>query len=67
MTHEQAQVAYVWSYGQAGYPPGSFVDSLIGAIMNADATNREKLRLAFPEYVAAVEHIREHGAQEYVR
>lgn len=44
-----------WFYRPSlGYRPGSFIEKLIGAIANADLTNRAKLSLAFPEYVAAV-------------
>ena len=42
-------------YGRGGYDAGSFVTSLLEAIEHADAENRERLRLVFPAYVAAME------------
>lgn len=47
------QVKYF--YGVGGYEPESFVTSLLEAISHADAENRERLRLVFPAYVAAME------------
>lgn len=44
----------LWHYRQLGYPPGSFVSSLIKTIAVADPGNRRRLGRGFPEYVRAV-------------
>jgi hypothetical protein len=42
-------------YGQeGGYQAGGFTQLIISAIDRADPTNKAKLELGFPEYVAAV-------------
>lgn len=60
---DQNTAAHVaWFYRPSlGYRPGSFIEKLIGAIANADLTNRAKLSLAFPEYVAAVTAAADHS------
>lgn len=37
-----------------GYRAGSFINALIEALVRADATNRTRLGLAYPEYAEAV-------------
>ena len=44
----------LWHYRQIGYPPGSFVSSLIKTIAGADPGNRRLLARGFPDYVRAV-------------
>lgn len=45
----------LFHYGRdGGYQAGSFTEQLITTIDVADPTNRDKLALGFPDYVAAV-------------
>lgn len=41
-------------YGEGGYFPGSFVESLLVAFGRADTNNRFKLGQGFPDYYLAV-------------
>lgn len=62
--------AVIWYFGDTnlGVEPGGFVATLIKAITRADSENLEKLRLGFPDYVAAVVAIqREHWGLDWVR
>lgn len=53
--HRQIASHVAWYYDHtAGYRPGSFTEKLLSAIGNADRTNRVRLALGFPEYVAAM-------------
>jgi len=58
----QAAHEVLWEFGRAtegaGHPPGGFHCRLIAAIVAADDINRARLNVAFPEYVNAVELIR---------
>lgn len=50
----------LWHYRQIGYPPGSFVSSLINALAGADQGNRALLARGFPDYARAVALATEH-------
>jgi hypothetical protein len=54
---EEVARHWLYYYGDRtnGYRPGSFTAALIECICAADWSNRERLRLGFPEYVAAYE------------
>ncbi len=54
-------VAFVWSRGTAGYPSGSFMESLIEAMIRADSSNLSKLETVFPRQVAAYRKIKAEG------
>ena len=54
MTKEVSQVLFFFGRTEGTLPAGSFVNSLIDAIMRADTQNMQKLHLGFPEYVDAV-------------
>lgn len=54
MTKAETQVLHFFGYTEGTYPAGSFIRSLIDAIMRADTPNSQKLFLGFPEYVDAV-------------
>jgi hypothetical protein len=45
---------------EVGIPAGSFMTLLIDAAIHADSINTEKLRLGFPEVVAAVRGYQAH-------
>jgi hypothetical protein len=63
---EAAQTLF--HYGRSGgYPPGSFVASLLSAICGADPRNRALLALGFPGYVAAAELAEREGGVERLR
>lgn len=52
----------LWQYDcDGGYRPGSFTAHLIATIGAADPSNRHRLALGFPGYVAAVEQIETPG------
>lgn len=48
-THRTA--VFLWQYRTEGSP--SFYEKLVDLIAKADASNKNRLRLAFPEYVDA--------------
>jgi len=51
----------LFHYGHdGGYQAGSFTTHLITAIDSADVSNKARLTLGFPEYVAAVNLIQNH-------
>lgn len=50
----------VYSFDGRGYPPGSFFRKLTHAIVGADPHNRNRLALAFPEWVRAVNLAQNH-------
>lgn len=54
MTKAEMQVLNYFGFTEGTYPAGSFIRSLIAAIMRADTPNSHKLHLGFPEYVDAV-------------
>ncbi len=54
MTKVEIHVLNFFGYTEGTYPAGSFIRSLIDAIMRADTLNMQKLYLGFPEYVDAV-------------
>ncbi|WP_052808710.1 hypothetical protein [Streptomyces cyaneogriseus] len=51
----------LFHYGHhGGYQAGSFTTHLIAAIDSADPSNKARLTLGFPEYVAAINLIQNH-------
>jgi hypothetical protein len=59
----------LFHYGRdGGYQAGGFTELIISAIDRADPSNKAKLELGFPEYVAAVNAIRySHTGVEYLQ
>lgn len=45
----------LFEYGAGGYAAGSFTTKLLSLISSADPTNRARLEVGFPAYVAAVD------------
>ena len=54
MTKVETHVLHFFGFTEGTYRAGSFIRSLIDAIMRADTPNTVKLYLGFPEYVDAV-------------
>ena len=54
MTEVETHVLNFFGFTEGTYPAGSFIRSLIDAIMRADTPNTAKLYLGFPEYVDSV-------------
>ncbi|CAL9663868.1 hypothetical protein SUDANB1_07112 [Streptomyces sp. enrichment culture] len=59
----------LFHYGhEGGYQAGSFTTNLIVAIDSADPSNKARLGLGFPEYVAAVNAMQySHNGVEYLQ
>ena len=58
----------LWYYGvEGGYRPGSFSESLLETMHQADSNNLAKLLVAFPEYRKPLEILRMVGVIELAR